>query len=214
MWLKILASLIYSMYVTNNSPTPLHSISLQQSDAIPRTVRRKPVISHVTYFAPRPQTLPTTQRRDFFHYLRIVLPSRTNGRRNDQHRDPLDFPATSPLPRKYSYSAQEATKTHSRMNPYENSRPPITQSSTTFKARLRDLRTGHALSPIVDTPLAQGKERNAAADAPPKNNDWIPYEDHVPSRPPSPNPDSQPRPLPTVQINTGEHGSSRLCGCF
>ncbi|KAG1846758.1 hypothetical protein DFJ58DRAFT_915287 [Suillus subalutaceus] len=168
------------------------NLNILNSNATRRAVPRKPVISPVT--APWPQRPPTTQRRDFFHYLRIVLPSRTNARGNDQHRDPLDFPATSPLPHKYSHSAQEATKTHSRMNPYENSQPPITQSSTTFKARLRDLRTGHALSPIVGTPLAQGKERNAAADAPPKNNkDWIPYEDHVPSRPPSPNPDSQPR---------------------
>ncbi|KAG2156285.1 hypothetical protein DEU56DRAFT_906447 [Suillus clintonianus] len=91
-------------------------------------------------------------------------------------------------------------------------------ASTTFKARLHNLlnwwpnRTGHALPPIVDVPLAQGKERNASADAPPKNSgEWIADEDYVPSRPPSTNSNSQP---PAVQINTGEHGNGRLCGCF
>ncbi|KAG1806580.1 uncharacterized protein HD556DRAFT_1303012 [Suillus plorans] len=123
------------------------------------------------------------------------------------------FPATSPLPRNYSFTAQETT--HLRMNARENSRhttePSSAATSTTFMARLHDLWTGHALPPIVDV-LAQGKERNVAAGAPPKNKDWIPDEDHVPSRPASPNPNSQ-QP-PAAQINAGEHGSDRLCGCF
>ncbi|KAG1805532.1 uncharacterized protein BJ212DRAFT_1391321, partial [Suillus subaureus] len=67
---------------------------------------------------------------------------------------------------------------------------------------------------ISDVPLAQGKERNAAADAPRKDDQCIPDEDRV-SLPPSPNPDS--RQLTTAgqtNANTGEHGSSRLCFCF
>ncbi|KAG1815738.1 uncharacterized protein BJ212DRAFT_1481495 [Suillus subaureus] len=42
---------------------------------------------------------------------------------------------------------------------------------------------GHAPPPIVNIPLAQGKEI--------KNEDFIPDEDYVPSCPPSPNPNSQ-----------------------
>ncbi|KAG2060146.1 hypothetical protein BDR06DRAFT_1002669 [Suillus hirtellus] len=124
------------------------------------------------------------------------------------------FPATFPLPRNYSFTAQETT--HLRMNARENSRhttePSSAATSTTFMARLRDLWMGHALSPIVDVPLAQGKERNVAAGAPLNNKDWIPDEDHVPSRPVSPNPNSQ-HPL-AVQINAREHGSDWLCSCF
>lgn len=201
--------IIATIWPNTNEPK---DSNILDSNATRRIVPSKP---HVTYFAPRPQgPSPTTQRRDFFRYLRTVLPSRTNTRRNGQRRDPLDFPATSPLPRNYSFTAQETTHLH--MNARENSRhttePSSAATSTTFMARLRDLWTGHALSPIVDVPLAQGKERNVAAGAPPKNKDWIPDEDHVPSRPASPNPNSQ-QP-PAAQINAGEHGSDRLCGCF
>ncbi|KAG1815641.1 quinon protein alcohol dehydrogenase-like superfamily [Suillus subaureus] len=201
------------------SSTPSHQCIFLRSDATRRAVPRKPVISPVTSFTPRPQRPShTTQQRDFFRYLRMVLPSRTNAHWKDHSRDLLDFPATSPLPRNSSLSAQETAETRSRMDLHENLRHTAQSSATaptTFKARLYDLWMGHALPHIVDVPPAQGKERNAAADAPPKNNrDWIPYEDYVPSRPPSPNPDSQPHPPFIVQINTGEHGRSRLCGCF
>ncbi|KAG1815640.1 uncharacterized protein BJ212DRAFT_231330 [Suillus subaureus] len=61
------------------------------SSATRRAVPRKPVILPVTSFTPRLQgPSPTTQRRDFFRYIRTVLPSRTSARRNDYPRDPLD----------------------------------------------------------------------------------------------------------------------------
>ncbi|KAG0703897.1 hypothetical protein DFH29DRAFT_874170 [Suillus ampliporus] len=71
------------------------------------------------------------------------------------------------------------------------------------------VRAGH----IVDVPLAQGKERNAAAGAPTNDDDLIRDEDYIPSTPPSPNPDSQQRPA-GGQIDIGDHGTGRLCGCF
>ncbi|KAG2741924.1 hypothetical protein P692DRAFT_201810016 [Suillus brevipes Sb2] len=122
----------------------------------------------------------------------------------------LQFPATAPLPRPL-------------VNPHENFQPPTTLSSvpasTTLKSRLyslstwRSLQRDHASPAIVDVPLAQGKERNAAAGAPRKDDEWIPYEDHV-SPPPSPNPDSQqPSAAGQIKANTGEHGSN-WCFCF
>ncbi|KAG2156284.1 hypothetical protein DEU56DRAFT_750833 [Suillus clintonianus] len=164
------------MYVINYSPIPLHQMPVLQSNATPRVGRRKPVISPTTYFAHRQQKpSPTTrsQRPTFFHYLRKFISSSRTNAAPPVLRDPLDFPATSPLPRNIL---------------------PLAQGSS-----------GHALPPIVDVPLAQGKERNASADAPAKNSgEWIADEDYVPSRPPSTNPDSQP---PAVQVNTGEHGN-------
>ncbi|KAG1793042.1 uncharacterized protein BJ212DRAFT_782766 [Suillus subaureus] len=135
-----------------------------------------------------------------------VRPIRTN-----EPCNLLDFSATAPLPRPL-------------VNPHENFQPPTTQSSalasTPFKSRLHrlstwwPLQTDHASPAMVDVPLAQGKERNAAADAPQKDDQWIPDEDHV-SPPPSPNPDSRQLTTPRqVKTNTGEHGSSRLCFCF
>ncbi|KAG2048422.1 hypothetical protein BDR06DRAFT_1012986 [Suillus hirtellus] len=133
-------------------------MSFLQSNATHHIVPCKP---HVTSFGPWPQgPSPTTQRHNFFHHLHTVLPSHPNTHCNGQHCDPLDFPATSPLPCNYSFTAQETTHLH--MNACKNSRhttePSSTATATTLMARLRDLWTGHALSPIVDVPLVQGKE--------------------------------------------------------
>ncbi|KAG2116164.1 hypothetical protein DEU56DRAFT_905196 [Suillus clintonianus] len=107
----------------------------------------------------------------------------------------LQFPATAPLPR-------------SHINLYDDSRPPPVPPTT---QSWWPIRTGRASPAIVEVPLAQGKERNASADAPAKDDEWIRDEDYV-SPPPSPNPDSQ-RPPTVAQIDTGEHGSGRLCFC-
>jgi hypothetical protein len=183
---------------------------LLDSDATRRAVRRKPAIAVVS---PVPRPLIDHPQPVFLGFLRKFLPSRTDTARpigTNEPRNPLDFPATAPLPR-------------SLVNPHENVQPLTTRSSapasTTLKSRLhslstwRPLQTGHASSAIVDVPLAQGKERNAAAGAPRKDDEWIPYEDHV-SPPPSPNPDSQqPSAARQIKTDTGEHGSSR-CFCF
>jgi WD40 repeat protein len=202
-------------------PTTTKNPDLLNSDATRRAARRNPTIVSVPRTLRPPSTIRPKQR--LIRYLRKFLPFRSPPVREDEPRDPLDFPATSPLPR--SLSAQAITQGRSDTDSRENSQSipplPITQSSatTTFKARLHHLstwwpvRAGHTSSPIVHTPLAQAKERNAAADAPKKNQDIIPYEDYVPSRPPSPNPDSQ-QPSATAPITTGEHGSGKLCGCF
>ncbi|KAG0703933.1 hypothetical protein DFH29DRAFT_1068387 [Suillus ampliporus] len=200
---------------------------LLNSDATRRAVRRHPVISF-TPRPPRPSPTIHPQQRAFLRYLRKLLPSRTNAVppvRINQARDPLDFPATSPLPPNYSSSAQATTHGLSYIKSNENSPstrpPPATQSSadapTAFKSRVHHLstwwpvRTRHVPLPIVDVPLAWGKPRYAAAGAPTRNEDLIRDEDYVP--PPPPNPDSQQQSA-AAHVTTGEHGSDRLCGCF
>ncbi|KAG2754808.1 hypothetical protein P692DRAFT_201801423 [Suillus brevipes Sb2] len=106
------------------------------------------------------------------------------------------------------------------MNSGENSRSlPTTRLSATpptkFAARIPHpsswwpVRGGHAQPRIADVPLAQAKERNAAAGAPKKDEDIVPdeYLD-----PPSPNPNSQQQPT-AVQPATGEHGGDRIIQC-
>ncbi|KAG2112876.1 hypothetical protein DEU56DRAFT_761971 [Suillus clintonianus] len=146
----------------------------------------------------------------------LRLPSCMNAvppNRNDQLRGPLDFPATSPLP--HPLSERTATQGHSNIYSGENSHSlPMTQSSVTSNSRPHNLlswwplRASHAQMHIVDVPLAQGKECNAAADAPRKDNDIVPDEYFDP---PSPNPNSQ---QPAAQTNAGEHGGDRCCFCF
>ncbi|KAG2739949.1 hypothetical protein P692DRAFT_20840906 [Suillus brevipes Sb2] len=136
--------------------------------------------------------------------------------RNVQPRDPLDFSATSPLP--HPLSGHTSTQGRSVMNPGENSRQPATtpSSPSPFTPRIRNVsslwpvRGSHTQPHIVDVPLAQAKERNAAAGAPKKDEDIVPdeYLD-----PPSPIPDSQ-QPAAAVQTSTGEHGGDRSCFCF
>ncbi|KIK33194.1 hypothetical protein CY34DRAFT_18518 [Suillus luteus UH-Slu-Lm8-n1] len=143
---------------------------------------------------------------------------RTNAVRpgqNDQPCDPLDFSATSPLPR--PLPGHNSTQGRSDMIPGDNSRSlPTTPSSPSPFTRIHNVsswwpvRGGHTQPRIVDVPLAQAKERNAAAGAPKKDEDIVPdeYLD-----PPSPNPNSQ-QPAAALQPATGEHGGDRSCFCF
>ncbi|KAG2344346.1 WD40 repeat-like protein [Suillus weaverae] len=189
------------------SSTP-HRSSLQ-SDAT-RPVRRKPVIIPVTSSIPR-QPRPNDPHA-FLRFLHKLLPfsSRTDAVRTDEPRNPLDFPATSPLLRPL-------------IKPDENSRPtlaPLTSQSSaintpaTLKSSLLrlstwwPLHTDHASPTIVDVPLAPGKLRYATAGAPGDDDDLIRDEDYV-SPPPSPNPGSRPG-----IVNSGQHGSGRCCFCF
>ncbi|KAG1837739.1 hypothetical protein C8R48DRAFT_667020 [Suillus tomentosus] len=176
-----------------------HSVLLD-SDATRRPVRRKPVT--ISVMSPIPQALPTRDSHVRLRFPRKLFSSssRTDAVRADQPRNPLDFPATSPLPHPL------------RMTPDKNYRsipaPPTIPSSTIstssiLKSRLHrlstwwPLHTGPVSPTIVDVPLAPGRLRYAAAGAPRDDDSLIRDEDYV-SPPPSPNP--------------GEHG--RFCFCF
>ncbi|KAG2369801.1 hypothetical protein BDR07DRAFT_1388343 [Suillus spraguei] len=149
----------------------------------------------------KPAIMPVTRdTHPFRHFLRKLLPSssRTHVVLIDEPHNPLEFPATSPLPLQNSDS-------NSRSMPA----PPTTQSSvintsSTLSSRLHQPSTwwpfqaNHASPAIVDIALAPGKLRYATAGAPSDDDDLIRDEDYVP--PPSP--------------NSRQHGSSRFCFCF
>ncbi|KIK41652.1 hypothetical protein CY34DRAFT_805812 [Suillus luteus UH-Slu-Lm8-n1] len=196
------ANILASIESINKSAHP----DLLNSSATRRSVRRKPVIIPVTssiHHPPRP--LHTSDPHTFLRSLRKLFfsSSRTDAIRTNDSRNPLDFPATYPLPRPL-------------IRPDENSQTPAptTQfsainTSPTFTSRLYrwPLQTNRASPTIVDVPLAPGKLRNAAADAPGDDDDLIRDEDYVP--PPSPSIDSRPG-----IANAGQHGSGRFCLCF
>ncbi|KAG1877389.1 hypothetical protein F4604DRAFT_618841 [Suillus subluteus] len=215
------------IYICDTPPDILASI-LPAQEAQPnintprnprRAVRRDPIKSPIR-IPPKPFPTIDPQQPTFFRYLRKLLPSssRTDAIRpirNNERRGPLDFPATSPLPPNRFPSAQATTQSRSARL------PPSSQSSTatptTVKSRIRHLLVG---LPIIDVPLAQGKERNAAAGAPAKDDDddddddLIRDEDYV-SPPPSPTPGSQPQSAARpINVTSGEHGSGRSCLCF
>ncbi|KAG2073591.1 WD40 repeat-like protein [Suillus decipiens] len=149
---------------------------------------------------PQPSTSKSEHPRDphpLCRFLRKLLPSPcTDVVLTDEPHNPLDFPATSPLPRPL-------------LNPDLNSRfapaPPITQSSvistsSTLLSRLYRpstwwaFQTDHASPAIVDVALAPAKLRYATAGAPSDDDGLTRDEDYVPP-PPSP--------------NTGQYGSGR-----
>ncbi|KAG2744484.1 WD40 repeat-like protein [Suillus brevipes Sb2] len=79
---------------------------LLNSDATRHTVRRKPVIIPVRSSIPRP--LPTSDPHPFPRFLRKLLPStRTAAAHTDEPSNPLDFPATLPLPRSHIVSGTD-----------------------------------------------------------------------------------------------------------
>ncbi|KAG1868305.1 hypothetical protein DFJ58DRAFT_911452 [Suillus subalutaceus] len=164
--------------------------------------------------SPIPRPLPPSDPNTFLYFLRKLLPSSNTDAVSpisaDELHNPLDFPATYPLPRPL-------------IKPEENSQPipapPTTQSSVvntpaTLKSSLhrmstwRPFQTDHASLAIVDVPLAPGKLRYATAGAPGDDDDLIRDEDYI-SPPPSPTPGSRPG-----IANTGQHGSGRFCLCF
>ncbi|KAG1886115.1 hypothetical protein F4604DRAFT_1951505 [Suillus subluteus] len=224
-WLTRLGMTPVSTYATFQSTSLLASglqktrslvpanVNIRASDTTQHPVRRKSVITpFVSPCSPRP--LPTSDQHAFLRFLRKLLSSSPgiHAVRTDEPRNPLDFPATSPLPRPL-------------IKPDGNSRSPTTQSSVvntfpTIKSSIHRLstwspfETKHA-SPainVIDVPLAPGKLRYATAGAPGPDDDLIRDEDYV-SPPPSPNPDSR-RPSTAKVINAGEHGSGRFCFCL
>ncbi|KAG2153563.1 uncharacterized protein EDB93DRAFT_1248827 [Suillus bovinus] len=165
--------------------------------------------------APRPVAVTRQPSQPIFlGFLRkFLLSSRMDTvcpiRINEPH-NPLDFPATGPLPR-------------SIVDHHDNFLPPTIQSSsptsTSIKSLLRSLstwrplQTGHGLPAIVDTPLAHG-QNVAAGGTHHKDDEWITEEEYVSSHPPH-NPDSQQQTTAgQKKIDSGEHGSNRFCFCF
>ncbi|KAG2073614.1 hypothetical protein BDR04DRAFT_1116230 [Suillus decipiens] len=175
----------------------LRHAALRNSDATPRPLRRKPVITPAT---PISRPLPTRNPHAFLRFLRKLIPSsRIDAVRMDEPSNPLDFTSTSPLPCPLPNSDG-----NSRSMPV----PPTIQSSVantslTLTSRLHRpsaswlAQTDHASPVIVEVSLAPGKLRYAAAGAPSDDDGLIRDEDYVP---PSP--------------NAGQHDSGRFCSCF
>ncbi|KAJ8579934.1 hypothetical protein M405DRAFT_94946 [Rhizopogon salebrosus TDB-379] len=139
---------------------------------------------------------------------------------NEQPRDPLDVPAPSLLHPVHSPSSQASPQGRSYTDRPKNSRrtpaspTDISPSATpiSFRTRLSTWWPIHAIHPappIVDVPLAPGLSRIAVAGAPINDDDLVPAEYFdIPSS----DPDSQ-KPNTATPINSGEHGSGRLCFC-
>ncbi|KAJ8596703.1 WD40 repeat-like protein [Rhizopogon salebrosus TDB-379] len=188
--------------------------------AVLRNTATSPVISVARRSLRRLPTIDQ-QRPAFLRYVHKLLPSFRRNKaflvRNDQPHDPLDIPATSCLSHDAAPSA-EALAVNSRPKPAPPTRSSVTGPTTSISHQLnlsprRSSQAGHSMLPTVDVPLAQGKERNATAGAPKKNSEYRRDEDFDPLPPPSPNSNSQQLSAAT-QINTGEHGSGRLCLCL
>lgn len=178
--------------IARKKPAPNH---LLNSDATPRPARpRKPPIP-IILMVQRPPTINLPQPI-FVRLGRLLRFPGTNSIhpiRNDQPRDPLDFSATLPLPR--PLSEHTSTLRRSDINSGGNSRPlQTTRSSatgtppTTFRASIHHpsswwpVSGGRTRSSIVNVPLAQAKERNAASGAPSKDEDIVPEEYFDPPR--------------------------------
>ncbi|KAG2356768.1 hypothetical protein BDR07DRAFT_1491520 [Suillus spraguei] len=98
--------------------------------------------------------------------------------------------------------------------PAPSTPPPVT-AATTFGTLLRHLfirLPRRVASPVVDVPFAQGKERNAAADAPGTDPNIVRDDEYVDTTQPEPNIRPQQKSV-TVPIDTGEHGGGWSCCC-
>ncbi|KAJ8591227.1 hypothetical protein M405DRAFT_814635 [Rhizopogon salebrosus TDB-379] len=213
---------------TETHATPQH---LLDSDATrrPRAPHRNPALSPVISCAPTQQRpLPTTRDppqhaflRHLRHFLRFSsLTDAGHPVLNEQPRDPLDFPAPSLLHPIHSSSSQATPQGGSHTNRHKNSRrlpasPNNLAPSTTLISFIRRLSTWsvhgtHAPPPVIDVPLAPGRLRVAVAVAPTDDDDLVPAEYFdIPST----NPNSQ-QSNTAMPMNSGEHGSSRLCFCL
>jgi hypothetical protein len=94
--------------------------------------------------------------------------------------------------------------------------PPPVATTTTLKTQLRHIFTRpphHAMPPVVDVSFAQGKERNAAAGAPGKDPNIVPYEDQDLNTTQLDPTTQQQQQAIAVHIDPGEHGGGRSCCC-
>ncbi|OAX35642.1 hypothetical protein K503DRAFT_868121 [Rhizopogon vinicolor AM-OR11-026] len=95
--------------------------------------------------------------------------------------------------------SQAPAQGYSRMGPRENLISAHTE--------ITRVHAHHALLPIIDVSLAQGKQRNIAAGTPKNDEDLVP--DKYLNDLPSPNPNTQ-QPTATAAIDAGAHGGRGL----
>ncbi|KAJ8586681.1 WD40 repeat-like protein [Rhizopogon salebrosus TDB-379] len=163
----------------------------------PATVRRNQVSPSFALLPPRPSPTTYSHQSTFIGHLRKHLPfsfgiDSVPRVQIDDPRDPLD------------------SRPHAAASIILAPAPPSTvRSSLRHMSNWWPARTGHALPPIVDVPLAQGKERNAAAGAR-KGNGGYRRDEDFDTPPPPPNSDPEPTSA-LVQIDAGEHGGCCLC---
>ncbi|KAG2118637.1 hypothetical protein DEU56DRAFT_138643 [Suillus clintonianus] len=154
---------------------------------------------HSQISRPRPQ-----QRPGLFEKLRLTVTRR-----------PLPPPAPAPTSAPPTAIPPAAAPT-----PASPTAPPPGTVPTTFTAHVRHFftwQTDHATPPVVDVPFAKGKERNAAADDPGRDEDMVPdeYFDDLPQDPNAtqqPNTQQQQQSV-AMQVDAGEHGGGKSCFC-
>ncbi|KAG2365480.1 hypothetical protein BDR07DRAFT_641343 [Suillus spraguei] len=189
---------------STSKPEISHHADLLNFDVTPRP--RKPVI--VPIVSSIPPSLPTRDPHTFHRFLRNLL-SGTDTVRSGVPRDPLDFPATCPLPRSLiNPNGNSRSTPHTTQSTFSNTSKTLTSRSRRLSTRwpFRTRHTSPAIN-VVDVPLAPGKLRYATAGAPSNDDDdLIRDEDYVP--PPPPNPGSR-----SGSVNAGQHGRTWFCCC-
>ncbi|KAG1845035.1 hypothetical protein C8R48DRAFT_780040 [Suillus tomentosus] len=192
---------------------PRHPSPSLQSDATHRLAATHRNPSTLPVIARPPRSLPAVDLRQpillrIRKLLHLGLPVQ-----NGQPLDPLDFPATLPLPPNLWHSSVDSrVSENSRVTPAL----PTTRSSFAASTHPNPLRAARSPPSVINVPHAQAKESHGLIAAQcrggcsQKDNNIVPdeYLD-----PPSPHPDSQ-ESTTAVQSNTGEHGGDRSCFCF
>lgn len=168
------------IYICNTPPAVLTALEAQstlqksnktlerllQSDARrPAAVRRNPGTLPATSFTPRRQRPPATTDQQQPIYLRLSKLFHFSSRQTNQPRDPLDFPATRPLPSNLSLSQQAATQ----VDDFEISSPPYSSNGVAqfLRQHLPFLIPRHSHGPpVVDVATGRKVTRLAAAKLP------------------------------------------------
>ncbi|KAG1896457.1 quinon protein alcohol dehydrogenase-like superfamily [Suillus fuscotomentosus] len=139
---------------------------LLQSDARrPAAVRRNPGTLPAISFTPRRQRPPATTNQQQPIYLRLSKLFHFSSRQTNQPRDPLDFPATLPLPSNLSLSQQSATQVEN----FEISSPPYSSNGVAqfLRQHLPFLIPRHSHGPpVIDVATGRKVTRLAAAKLP------------------------------------------------
>lgn len=176
----------YKIYICNTTPDILarlrpvshtqHGSSktnrtfehLLESDATHR--RRNPATSPAISFPPRlQQPLPATEsQQTFLHHLRRILrlSSPVNAAPREHHgqpRDPLDFPATSPLPPTRSLSQNTTHPDNFKMSSQPRTSNGVMQSLQHLSSRIS--RPNHG-PPVLEVAAGRKFTRLAAANFP------------------------------------------------
>ncbi|KAG2135756.1 WD40-repeat-containing domain protein [Suillus bovinus] len=169
------------IYICNTPPAVLTALEAQstfqksnktfervlQSDATRRSAaaRRNPGTLPAISFTPRRQRPLSTTDQQQPIYLRLSKLLHFSSRRNNQPRDPLDFPATLPLPPNPSLSRQVATQ----FDDFEISSPPYSSNGVThfLRQHLPFLVPRHSHGPpVVEVAPGRKVTRLAAAKLP------------------------------------------------